>query len=89
MSHGDRVLLMMRNIPAFHWLDLAVLFVGATPVSIYNSSAPDQVEYLAQHCGATVAIVENQSFLDKFTQVRAALADLRSIVVLDADVRPR
>jgi long-chain acyl-CoA synthetase len=84
VGHGDRVLLMMRNIPAFHWLDVAVLFVGATPVSIYNSSAPDQVQFLAEHSGATVAIVEDESFLDKFTPVRASLADLRTIVVLNA-----
>src|SRR5690606_26880240 len=54
---GDRVVLMMRNIPEFHWLDMAVLLCGATPVSIYNSSSADQVEYLVNHCGAVVAIV--------------------------------
>src|SRR4051812_10406158 len=35
----DVVLLMMRNRPDFHWLDLAAQFVRATPVSIYNSSS--------------------------------------------------
>jgi long-chain acyl-CoA synthetase len=79
---GDRVVLMMRNIPEFHWLDLAVLFLGATPVSIYNSSAPDQVEYLVGHCGAKVAVVENEGFLDKFLKVREQLPALERIVVL-------
>ena len=37
---GDRVVIMMRNIPEFHVADLAAVFCGATPVSIYNSSAP-------------------------------------------------
>ncbi len=74
---GDRVVLMMRNIPEFHWLDLAVLFCGATPVSIYNSSAADQVAYLAGHCGATIAVVENAAFLDKFLAVRDQLPELR------------
>ena len=82
VGKGDRVLLMMRNIPDFHWLDLAVLFTGATPVSIYNSSAPDQVQFLAEHSQASVAIVEDGSFLDKFTAVRDALPQLRTIVVL-------
>jgi long-chain acyl-CoA synthetase len=81
---GDRVVLMMRNIPEFHWLDLAVLFLGATPVSIYNSSAPDQVEYLVGHCGAKVAVVENEGFLDKFLKVRDQLPTLERIVVLVA-----
>ncbi len=82
VGHGDRVLLMMRNIPDFHWLDVAVVFLGATPVSIYNSSAPEQVEYLAKHCTAKVAVVEDDSFLAKFTPVRSALPDLSTIVVL-------
>jgi long-chain acyl-CoA synthetase len=84
VGKGDRVVLMMRNIPAFHWLDLAVLFCGATPVSIYNSSASDQVQYLVSHCAAKVAIVENQGFLDKFLPVRDSLPSLEQIVVLDA-----
>ena len=37
----------MRNIPEFHVVDLAVMFCGATAVSIYNSSSPEQVQYLA------------------------------------------
>src|SRR5690606_1452811 len=46
---GDRVVLMMRNIPEFHVVDLAALCCGATPISIYNSSAPEQVAYLVGH----------------------------------------
>lgn len=82
---GDRVVMMMRNIPAFHWVDLAVLFLGATPVSIYNSSSADQVEYLVSHCGAKVAVLEDQSFLDRFAPVRDKIGSLESVVVLDAD----
>jgi len=81
---GDRVVLMMRNIPAFHWIDLGVLLCGATPVSIYNSSAPDQVAYLAGHCEAKLAVVENQGYLDKFLSARDELPALETIVVLDA-----
>ena len=81
---GDRVVLMMRNIPEFHWLDLAVLFLGATPVSIYNSSSPEQVAYLVGHCGAKVAIVENEGFLSKFLEVRDQLPELDTIVTLVA-----
>ena len=79
---GDRVVLMMRNIPDFHVVDLAVVFCGATPVSIYNSSPPDQVAYLTSHSRATVAVVENAGFLARFEAVRDQLPGLRSIVVL-------
>ncbi len=79
---GDRVVLMMRNIPEFHWLDLGVLLCGATPVSIYNSSSPEQVEYLVGHCGAVVAVVEDKDFLAKFEPVRDKLPNLRTIVTV-------
>jgi long-subunit acyl-CoA synthetase (AMP-forming) len=79
---GDRVVLMMRNIPEFHIVDLAVVFCGATPVSIYNSSPPDQVAYLAGHCHAKVAVVEDAGFLERFTVVRDQLPELTSIVAL-------
>src|SRR5680860_1192861 len=69
IGKGDRVVLMMRNRPEFHAIDLAVLFCGATPVSIYNSSAPDQIEYLVNHSGAKLAIVENDTFIERFDQV--------------------
>ena len=74
----------MSNRPEFHVADLAVLALGATPVSIYNSSSAHQVRYLAGHCRATMAVIE-VGYLDRFKAVRADLADLATIVVLDAD----
>ena len=79
---GDRVVLMMRNIPEFHVADLAITFCGATPISIYNSSSADQVAYLAGHSGACVAIVEDMGFAERFTTVRDQLTSLDHIVLL-------
>jgi long-chain acyl-CoA synthetase len=85
---GDRVVLMMRNIPEFHILDMAVLFCGATPVSIYNSSSSEQVAYLAGHCEAKVAVLEDVDFLERFLKVRDELPNLAELVVLsDPDGR--
>ena len=83
---GDRVVLMVRNIPEFHVLDLAVSFCGATPISIYNSSSPEQVAYLTGHSGARIGVVEDQSFLDRFSSVRAELPALEHLgIVSDPD----
>jgi long-chain acyl-CoA synthetase len=79
---GDRVVLMMRNIIDFHIVDMALLFRGATPISIYNSSAPEQVAYLAGHCKASMAVVEDVGFLERFLKVRDDLPALRTIAVL-------
>lgn len=84
VGRGDRVVLMMRNRPEFHVADVAVLLLGATPISIYNSSAEEQVQYLVGHCEASVAILEDESFLDRFLAVRSALPSLRDIITIDA-----
>src|SRR5262245_7717981 len=55
---GDRILLFMRNRPEFHWLDVAAQLLRATPVSVYNSSSPEELQYLASHAEARVAVVE-------------------------------
>ncbi len=80
---GQRVLLMMRNRPDFHWFDNAAQFVRATPVSIYNSSSPEEIQYLAGHAEAEVAIVEDQMFLDRILQIRDQLPLLRAIYVIE------
>ena len=82
VGHGDRVVIMMRNIPEFHWTDVGTIFAGATPISIYNSSSPEQIAYLAGHAGAKVAIVEDDGFVERFDKVRDQLPQLQHIVVL-------
>jgi long-chain acyl-CoA synthetase len=83
---GDRVVLMLRNVPEFSVLDLATVFCGATPISVYNSSAPEQIAYLAGHCGARAAIVEDIGFLERFLKVKDELPQLDHLgVVRDVD----
>jgi long-chain acyl-CoA synthetase len=83
VAKGDTVVLMMRNRPEFHALDLAVLFLGATPVSIYNSTAPEQVDYLVNDCKAKVAVVEDDTFLERFLKVRESLTTLETLVLIE------
>ncbi len=83
VGKGDTVVLMMRNRPEFHALDLAALFLGATPVSIYNSSAPEQIDYLINDCKAKVAVIEDDGFLERFLKVRESLPTLEQIVLIE------
>ncbi len=82
VGHGDRVVLMMRNIPEFHVVDLAAIFCGATAISIYNSSSAEQVAYLAGHSGARLAVVEDLGFAERFATARDQLPALEHVVVL-------
>ncbi|HEY0990292.1 MAG TPA: AMP-binding protein, partial [Kofleriaceae bacterium] len=75
--------IMARNRPEYVIADLGLLHAGATPVGLYNTLSPEQISYIANHCDAVVAIVENAAFLAKFQAVRAELPKLRRIVVLE------
>ncbi|MFE7378733.1 AMP-dependent synthetase/ligase [Streptomyces zhihengii] len=58
VGRGDHVLLMMSNRPE-HWLsDLALVRLGAIPVSVYGTSAPEQITHIARNCRARLAVVE-------------------------------
>jgi long-chain acyl-CoA synthetase len=85
---AERVLLMMRNRPDFHWFDAAAQFLRATPVSIYNSSSPEEIEYLAGHAEARVAIVEDAGFLERILKVRGELPALQRIYVIEPPEGP-
>src|SRR3954454_9352776 len=58
VGHGDTVALMLANRPEFMVADLAAMSLGATPFSVYLTSAPEQVAYVVRDAGARVAIVE-------------------------------
>src|ERR1044072_4949707 len=60
VKRGDRVALMLGNRPEFHIADLAVMTLGATPVSLYPTLTPEQVAYVVADSGARVALIESQ-----------------------------
>lgn len=90
LGAGDRMLLLMRNRPDFHWFDAAAQFLRATPVSIYNSSSPEEIQYLSSHAEAEIAIVEDAGFLERLLKVRDELPLLKRIYVINppADAVP-
>jgi long-chain acyl-CoA synthetase len=79
---GDRIVMMIRNVPEFHVLDTAAYFCGATPISIYNSSSSEQIRYLTNHSRAVIGVVEDEGFLGRFAEVRADLPALRDLGVV-------
>ena len=58
---GDRVALLMGNRPEFNLIDSAALFLGAIPLSIYTTSASEQIAYIAGHAEPAVYVVEAEA----------------------------
>lgn len=59
VSKGDTVGLMLVNRPEFHLVDTAVLHLGGTPFSIYNSSAHEQIAHMFSNAGNRVVVTES------------------------------
>ncbi|MGI8678295.1 MAG: AMP-dependent synthetase/ligase [Jatrophihabitans sp.] len=76
VQRGDTVGIMLTNRPEFHLVDVAALHVGATPFSIYNTLAPEQIAHLFGNAGNRVVVCEQQ-FL---AQIRAAAVSAETAV---------
>ena len=78
---GDTVAMMLTNRPEALLIDTAAMHLGAIPFSIYNSSSPEQIEYLLGHADAGVVVTEPQ-FLERVLATRPKLPALREVIVV-------
>ena len=84
VGRGDTVGIMLTNRPEFHFADSAAIHLGATPFSVYNTSAAEQVEYLVADAGSRVVFTE-PAFLETVLAVRDAVDSLEHVVVVDGE----
>jgi long-chain acyl-CoA synthetase len=75
VGRGDTVGLMLANRPEYHLADAAALHLGATPFSIYNTSASDQIAYLFGNAGNAVVFCDER-FLDRIQAIRGTVAHI-------------
>jgi long-subunit acyl-CoA synthetase (AMP-forming) len=85
VRRGDRVALLLDNRPEFHIADLAVMTLGATPFSLYQTLAPEQMAYVIGDAGAKVAIAQ-AAYADQIAAARAELPALETVIMLDGEV---
>ena len=84
VGRGDTVALMLANRPEFHLADLAAMLLGAVPFSVYQTSSPEQIEYVVGDAGARVAVIE-RAFFENFMKARQNLPALEHVVVIDGE----
>ena len=80
---GDRVAICSATRYEWSVLDYAIWRAGATTVAVYETSAPDQVQYLLDDSGTVMLIVEDDNHRDKFREVTDALPAVRETLVID------
>ncbi len=85
LGRGDTIAILLVNRPEFHAVDLAATTLGATPFSIYQTYAPNQIEYVISDASARIVVTE-QAFLANVLEARKSLPDLEHVIVLDGEV---
>ena len=84
VQRGDTVGFMLVNRPALHLTDAAAMHLGATCFSVYNTSSPEQVEYVVRDAGNRLIVTE-QAFLETVLAAREQIESLEHVVVVDGE----
>jgi long-subunit acyl-CoA synthetase (AMP-forming) len=79
---GEFVAIMAGNRPEHAIADYAAIHTGATGVTIYSTLTAGQIQYIADNCGATVAILEDLDYMKRWDEIRTQLPNLRYVVLL-------
>jgi long-chain acyl-CoA synthetase len=84
VKRGDTVSMLLNNRSEFIPTDLAAVSLGAIPFSIYQTSSPEQIEYVLKDSEARVIIVE-PAYLENLLKAKEKLPGLEHIVVLGGE----
>jgi long-subunit acyl-CoA synthetase (AMP-forming) len=82
LTRGETLAIMLSNRPEFHVVDMAAVTLGGTPFSIYQTYAPNQIEYVVSDAAARIAVVEHQ-YLERLLEARRNLPHLEHVILID------
>jgi long-subunit acyl-CoA synthetase (AMP-forming) len=82
VGSGEFVAIMAGNRPEHAIADYATIHTGATGVTIYSTLTANQIQYIADNCNATVAILEDLDYMKRWDEIRSELPNLRYVVLM-------
>lgn len=87
---GDRVVLLLPNCPEFHIIDMAIMSIGATPISLYPTASAEQIDHIVTDAGAFLAIAFDEAAAQQLWSSSAVRElNLQIVVVKPTDPSTR
>jgi long-chain acyl-CoA synthetase len=86
LARGDRIIIASEDTPEWFYADLGAQMIGVQVVGIYPTNPWPEVQYIAGHCQARVAIAGDQEQTDKVLDAMAngpGLPHLRQVFCVD------
>lgn len=65
LQRGDRIVIAAEDVPEWFYADLGAQMIGVQVVGIYPTNPWAEVQYIAGHCAARLAITGDQEQTDK------------------------
>ncbi len=83
IRHGDRVAILSNTRVEWAYIDTAVLCLGAITVPIYQSSTPEDVEFILEDSGAKILVCESSGLVKKFEDVIIGSKAVRNVITIE------
>ncbi len=86
LARGDRIIIASEDVPAWFYADMGAQMLGVQVVGIYPTNPWPELQYIARHCQARVAITGDQEQTDKVLDAMAngeGLPHLEQIFCVD------
>jgi len=77
---GEKVSILANTRPEWSYFDFAVLSTGAVAVPIYQTSSPEECQYVLENSEAKVLVVENDEQMEKIRGIRDSLPKLEHVI---------
>ena len=84
---GERVCIFMDRVPALYFSFLGVLKMGGIAQPLFSAFGEDSLKVRLADAG-TVAVLTQRKHAGKVRRIRAALPELKHVVVVDAGTTP-
>lgn len=84
----ETVAVMAPNCPEHVLADQGAVHAGGLPVSVYGTSAAEQVEFIARHAQARIAVLYGEAELVRWERAIERLPSLGHVVVVDSAACP-
>lgn len=81
LDPGEFVNLIGNNVPEYSISDFGVLHAGGIPVSLYNTLAPEQIEYIVNHSEAKYVICEDRNYFEKILKIQSEIPNVRKVIL--------
>lgn len=65
VQRGERIIIAAENVPEWFYTDIGAQMIGVQVVGIYPTNPWPELQYIARHCQARVAVCGDQEQTDK------------------------